>query len=113
MTDTLACLICAHAKKHVSWPPGHRGTHCSDCHLSWRAPSHAHCTVCHEQFGGWSTAETHWTLDGHVHPGTVARLVQGDTGVWHERAEHSREAGRDAPESLSGRQVPDRVFKAS
>lgn len=27
-----ACAICVHADEHGWWGPGHRGTHCTQCH---------------------------------------------------------------------------------
>lgn len=53
------CRICAHAEKHGSWPPDHRGTHCEGCHRSWTGFREAHCTVCHLHFSSDGVAERH------------------------------------------------------
>jgi len=77
-----ACPICEHADRTGSWPTSHDGTHCSDCHHSWRSLSEAHCTVCHEQFVTAEVAEAHWHHRRHLDPADVPALFPGPDGVW-------------------------------
>jgi len=78
----LPCPICAYADVHASWPPEHRGTHCSTCHRSWTSTAQAHCTVCCAHFTADSVAEKHWLRTQHQDPATVKGLYFGSDGVW-------------------------------
>jgi hypothetical protein len=67
----MTCPICDYAREHGSWPPDHRGTHCSDsidgrgrvvvsgCHRSWASKAQSHCTLCHRHFGSDSAGDSH------------------------------------------------------
>ena len=55
----IACAPCEHATAHGWWGPDHQGTHCRDCHRSWRGKAEAHCAACHESFGSVSSFEIH------------------------------------------------------
>ena len=62
-TET-ACATCAFADTHGWWGPGHAGTHCRRCHLSWASTAQAHCVVCCAHFTTAAVADRHW-CDGH------------------------------------------------
>jgi hypothetical protein len=59
MTFDRSCPICAYAADHGSWPPDHVGTHCRDCHRSWRGLKEAHCAACHEHFSSPAAFDRH------------------------------------------------------
>lgn len=59
MTTVETCGPCEYAAKENWWGPDHRGTHCRDCHRSWRGTAQAHCAGCHEHFSSTSTFDLH------------------------------------------------------
>ena len=99
-----SCAICAYAEDYGSWPPEHKGTHCSHCHASWTGLVMAHCVVCHQTFASNGTADLHWSGERHIDPGLVCnadgtpKLKRYDDGVWHlvvtkPRPAHWKRAG--------------------
>jgi hypothetical protein len=77
------CPICLYAKQHACWPPGHRGTHCKDCHVSWTGLARAHCVLCHQTFASNGVAAHHWKRGEHVHPAAVEGYWTDKKGFWH------------------------------
>lgn len=72
----MTCPVCAFADEHGWWGPGHRGTHCRDCHRSWTALKEAHCTACHEHFSTDAHAQSHRGPNGSCrHPSAVLRTT--------------------------------------
>jgi len=87
MTRPDPCAVCSYADEHGWWGPGHKGTHCRDCHRSWTGTAKAHCTLCHETFSTNGVADLHWLRGVHHEPCTVKALRQGDDGTWHTAGE--------------------------
>ena len=78
------CAVCVFAKDHHRWPMN--GTHCKGCHRSWKSKAQAHCTVCHQQFAGYSVADLHWREPKgqppvHLDPSTLPRLELHDEAM--------------------------------
>jgi hypothetical protein len=88
MSESSHCATCVFAREHGHWPM--QGTHCRDCHRSWKSLSQAHCTVCHETFATNGVADLHWTKkEGHVHPSGISSLElhqESEGGVWRKSA---------------------------
>lgn len=60
-----------------------QGTLCnrSGCTAVRPTPSQAHCTVCHETFGGVTGFDNH-RKDGWCHNPATLSMTQDDGGVW-------------------------------
>lgn len=56
---------------------------CGGCTNTWTGLAQAHCSVCHQTFGGVTSFDRH-RLDGACrHPSTIG-LTVGTRGVWSE-----------------------------
>lgn len=53
------CEPCEHADREGWWGPGHRGTHCRNCHRSWTGYAEAHCVECCLHFSTDRVADAH------------------------------------------------------
>jgi hypothetical protein len=47
------------------------GSHCRDCHRSWRGLAEAHCAECHRHFGGEVAFTAHQASGVCRDPGTI------------------------------------------
>ena len=116
------CGTCEYARAHGGWPPAHRGTHCSTCHLSWTGLARAHCTVCHALFATDGTARLHWSGGGydavHIDPAKVIdktgapKLVRDSDGIWHQagnRPGYFAGLSSEAPNTLPSTSVAEGV----
>jgi hypothetical protein len=73
------CQPCDHAAREGWWGPGHRGTHCQDCHRSWTGYAEAHCAECHLHFSTDHVAAAHRVGD-HCMTLSDLRAVRRESG---------------------------------
>ena len=64
------CRVCAE-KPHGAWPKWHVGTHCRDCHTSWRGVAAAHTLCCHLTFSSNNAADKHLVKGHCTDPATI------------------------------------------
>jgi hypothetical protein len=72
------CEACEFAKLFGWWGPNHKGgTHCAQCHRSWRGTAQAHCPAsCHQQFSNNRSADLH-DRGGHCIPPSDVKFECG------------------------------------
>lgn len=73
MHERDGCSICEYAAEHFCWPRDHQGTHCKDCHRSWRGLAEIHCVQCHEHFSSPATLDAHQVHLKCLDPATAER----------------------------------------